>query len=107
MSTSPLQSPTLKGKEKESVRLGNSQDPRSASTLEYINAPAPVAPRKLENAFQMMPPEIIVILLPFYDLLNLNKAFCTLVYSQVDGRGKLDTDRCIFSTPSLLLAKDS
>jgi hypothetical protein len=37
--------------------------------------------KREENAFGRMPPEIVVILLPFYDLLNLNKAFCTLVFA--------------------------
>lgn len=39
---------------------------------------------KEENAFKTMPPEMAVILLPFYDLLNSNKAFCTVVFSETE-----------------------
>lgn len=42
--------------------------------------------RKEESAFKQMPNEVIVILLPFYDLLNSNKAFCGLVFNDtLDG----------------------
>ncbi|KAL8290109.1 hypothetical protein RQP46_003048 [Phenoliferia psychrophenolica] len=42
--------------------------------------------KKDESAFRLMPAEVIVILLPFYDLLNSNKAFCGLVFNEtLDG----------------------
>jgi hypothetical protein len=41
-----------------------------------------------ENAFRKMPPEIVAILLPFYDLLNLNKAFCALVFNETSEGGE-------------------
>ncbi|KAK4055694.1 hypothetical protein OIV83_000240 [Microbotryomycetes sp. JL201] len=37
-----------------------------------------------ESPFKMLPPEVLVILLPFYDLLNLNKAFSALLYNEID-----------------------
>ncbi|KAK4056590.1 hypothetical protein OIO90_002438 [Microbotryomycetes sp. JL221] len=39
---------------------------------------------KEESQFGSLPPEILVILLPFYDLLNLNKAFSALLYNEAD-----------------------
>ncbi|KAI5474729.1 hypothetical protein MNV49_002530 [Pseudohyphozyma bogoriensis] len=35
-----------------------------------------------ESAFKSMPPELVVILLPFYDLLNSNKVFCGLIFTE-------------------------
>lgn len=40
--------------------------------------------KKEESSFKSMPPEVTVILLPFYDLLNSNKAFCTVVYADTE-----------------------
>ena len=41
--------------------------------------------KKQDSPFAVLPPEIAVILLPFYDLVNLNKAFCSLVFTSGDG----------------------
>jgi hypothetical protein len=53
----------------------------------YQPQPLSASSAKTENAFRSMPPEMVVILLPFYDLLNSNKAFCTLIFADTeDGR---------------------
>ena len=46
--------------------------------------------RREEGAFSEMPPQVIAVLLPFYDLLNSNKSFGTLVFADTDdGRTSL------------------
>ncbi|GAA5892010.1 hypothetical protein JCM5296_004660 [Sporobolomyces johnsonii] len=42
-----------------------------------------------ETPFARMPNEMVVILLPFYDLLNSNKTFGSLVFSSVDGEAPI------------------
>ncbi|GAA5926173.1 hypothetical protein JCM1841_001582, partial [Sporobolomyces salmonicolor] len=67
-----------------------------ASALPISSSPArPVLKRQTssilrpeETPFARMPLEMVVILLPFYDLLNSNKTFGSLVFSSVDGEDR-------------------
>ncbi|GAA5822072.1 hypothetical protein JCM11251_004848 [Rhodosporidiobolus azoricus] len=57
--------------------------PKSAPTLSSSKPPLRSEPslRPKESPFVKMPPEMTVLLLPFYELLNSNKTFGSLVFS--------------------------
>lgn len=64
--------------------------PESSSSIrkgkgkEVDEVAGPKKGRKEEGAFSEMPPQVVVVLLPFYDLLNSNKVFSTLVFAETD-----------------------
>ncbi|SCZ98558.1 BZ3500_MvSof-1268-A1-R1_Chr7-1g09200 [Microbotryum saponariae] len=55
--------------------------PAATPDLVVSSAPSTAIPKekKEENQFKAMPNEVLVILLPFFDLIHLNKSFCAFV----------------------------
>lgn len=47
-------------------------------------------PRPEDKPYAALPPVMIVLLLPFYELLDANKTFCSLVYNDRTAGGELD-----------------
>ncbi|KAM0788767.1 hypothetical protein ACM66B_002857 [Microbotryomycetes sp. NB124-2] len=76
---------TDKANEKGGTTGASIKSPPTSPTKEAPSAFAKSgsSPRE-ESQFKKLPPEVLVILLPFYDLLNLNKAFSALLYNEAD-----------------------
>lgn len=98
LSLPPVVSSSVKGKEREHV--DESGKPESAESTRESSAsnvlstpprpakpPRPTTPLRIEakNPFVKLPPEMLVILLPLYDLLTANPNFTALVFSDPDG----------------------
>ncbi|KAK4701231.1 hypothetical protein P7C70_g5010, partial [Phenoliferia sp. Uapishka_3] len=83
----PFLSPENKGKDGEANGSGNANgNGKGKEKAEGSSS----AVKKEESAFGQMPTEVVVILLPFYDLFNSNKAFCGLVFADtLDGNREL------------------
>lgn len=71
-----------KGKEKEIDSNAPSEDGRSESGKSQTSRPGPLrSATETSKEFAKLPTELIVVLLPFHDMLNSNKAFGSLLFS--------------------------
>lgn len=90
--SSPLQGDGAASLAAEAAAIANTASAVGANGAEPGSPKAVQAAKRedktSENAFKKMPPEIVAILLPFYDLLNLNKAFCALVFNETSEGGE-------------------
>lgn len=104
--SSPLHGDAPSAAEVASSIVAGAGDTASPSKGGSKVTPAPAA-STTENAFKKMPPEIVVILLPFYDLLNLNKAFCALVFNETNEGGEFSLAMAALLRPLLTLPPSS
>ncbi|ORY91636.1 hypothetical protein BCR35DRAFT_328230 [Leucosporidium creatinivorum] len=104
--SSPLQGDGAASLAAEAAAIANAGAGAGAGNEQ--GAPKAVQPKReekssSENAFKKMPPEIVAILLPFYDLLNLNKAFCALVFNDTSEGATPHLPPAIISLTSYVL----